>query len=295
MSLTVRDFAVNTVALGGMLEEKLAAISDAGFDTIELAAKDLLTHPDGLAGGARVVRASGLRVSAFQALRDFEGMTGDLQEYKIGIAKSMLEMMHAAGAQLLIASSSTSAYATNDMEKIARDLVLLATLATPLGIRIAYEALSWGRAVNDYSAAWQAVERANRANVGLAIDAFHLLARGTPVAALAEIPIERIFLVQLSDYRTERALANPSPGETAGEERVFPGEGMHSSVIVALLQRMSNAGYRGDYTLGDVNDDYVRSAPSVVAARVRKSAEWLCEQVGRSSNDSVREGRVRTD
>ena len=284
---------MNTVSLGGTLEEKLAAISDAGFSAIELAAKDLLAHPDGLKGGARVVRASGLRVSAFQALRDFEGMTGELQEYKIGIAKSMLEMMRAAGAQVLLASSSTSSYATDDMDKIATDLALLATLATPLRIRIAYEALSWGRAVKDYSAAWQAVERANRANIGLAVDAFHVLARGTPVEALAEIPAERILLVQLSDYVSEAAAE--THGGTAREERVFPGEGTHSSAIVALLQRMYAAGYRGDYTLGGLNDDYIQSAPSVVARRARESAEWLCEQAGHSSDDSMREARLRAD
>jgi 2-keto-myo-inositol isomerase len=291
MSLAIDKFAVNSVSLGGTLETKLAAITDAGFSAIELAAKDLLAHPDGLKGGARAVRASGLRVSAFHALRDFEGMTGELQEYKIGIAKSMLEMMRAAGARLLVASSSTSTYATDNLEKVASDLALLATLATPLGIRIAYEALSWGRAVNDYSAAWQAVERANRANIGLAIDAFHVLARGTPVEALAHIPVERIFLVQLSDY----VPAGETRGETAREDRVFPGEGTHGSAIVALVRRISAAGYGGDYTLGGANNDYIQSVPAEVAQRARKSGEWLWEQAAHWSGDSMRAARARAD
>jgi hypothetical protein len=38
------------------------------------------------------VQASGLRVTGFQVLRDFEGLSGHLHDYKVDIARSMLEM-----------------------------------------------------------------------------------------------------------------------------------------------------------------------------------------------------------
>ena len=41
----------------------------------------------------------------------------------------------------------------------AGDLAKLAMLAVPLRIRVAYEALSWGRHVNEFPQAWEIVER----------------------------------------------------------------------------------------------------------------------------------------
>ena len=46
----------------------------------------------------------------------------------------------------------------------------------------------------------EAVKLADHANIGLAIDSFHVLARGTSREPFDAIPGDRIFLVQLSDY-----------------------------------------------------------------------------------------------
>lgn len=137
-------FGMDTVTLAGTLEAKLQAIADAGFSKIVLWGKDLVGHPEGAETAMRKVRESGLRVSGFQLLRDFEGLSGRLLEYKLELAKSVMKMMQAVGANLLLVCSSTSPHATGDTQKLAEDLRLLATLATPLGIRIGYEALAWG-------------------------------------------------------------------------------------------------------------------------------------------------------
>ena len=97
-------------------------------------------NPLGLDGiEVRAVKASGLRVTGFQVLRDFEGLSGHLHGYKIDIAKAMLEMAHALGAPLLLCCSSTSQHASQDLDAIARDLRKLAMLAVPMGIKVAYE------------------------------------------------------------------------------------------------------------------------------------------------------------
>src|SRR5262249_57913208 len=95
------------------------------------------------------VRQSGLRVTGFQVLRDFEGLSGHLHAYKLDVAKAMLGMCRALGSKLLLVCSSTSTHASGDPDALARDLRKLATLAIPLGIRIAYEALSWGMHVKE--------------------------------------------------------------------------------------------------------------------------------------------------
>jgi sugar phosphate isomerase/epimerase len=141
-----------------------------------LSARDVVGHPEGFDAAAEAVRSSGLRVTGFQVLRDFEGLSGHLHEYKIDIAKSMLEMCYALGSKVLLVCSSTSTHATDDPDALARDLRKLAMLAIPLGVNVAYEGLSWGRSVNEFTAAWDIVCRANAPNLGIGLDSYHMFA-----------------------------------------------------------------------------------------------------------------------
>jgi 2-keto-myo-inositol isomerase len=273
--LELQRFAMNTNTLAGTLEEKLRAVKAAGFGAIVLSGADLVGHPDGVDVAVELVTASGLKVSAFQMLHDFEGLSGHMLDYKIDIARSLFDMMRSVDAPLLIVASTTSPHASGDPRKIAEDLAMLGTLAALPGIRIAYGALSWGRWVNEYTSAWEAVKLADHANVGLAIDSFHVVARGTSREPFDAIPGDRIFLVQLSDYLWDL----DDLIETARHRRVFPSEGNHNVAIVDLVDRIERAGYRGDYSFDVVNDDYAHLPAPAVAARGRKAAMWLCGQV----------------
>ena len=115
-------FAIDTVTLAGPLEDKLRVIRDAGFGGVEIWAKDLVTHPGGVPGAVAAIRSSGLRVTSFQLLKDYEGLDAHLHEYKIDIAESLLDLMDAVGAKVLVVASSTSTYASGDMEKVVADL-----------------------------------------------------------------------------------------------------------------------------------------------------------------------------
>ena len=272
--LALTRFAMNTNTLAGTLEEKLRAVKGAGFGAIVLSGADLVGHRDGVEEAVELVIGSGLRVLAFQMLHDFEGLSGHMLDYKIDIARSMFDMMRSVDAPLLIVASTTSPYASGDARKIADDLAMLGTLAAPPGIRIAFGALAWGRWINEYTAAWEAVKLANHANVGLAIDSFHVLARGTSRESFDAIPGEKIFLVQLSDYLWDL----DDLIETARHRRVFPSEGNHNVAIVELVGRLERAGYRGGYSFDVVNDEYLHLPAPSVAARGRKAATWLAAQ-----------------
>jgi sugar phosphate isomerase/epimerase len=273
-TLELGRFAINSNTLAGTLEEKLRAVKGAGFGAIVLSGGDLVGHPDGVEVAVELVAESGLRVCAFQMLHDFEGLSGHMLDYKIDIARSLFEMMRSIGAPLLIVASTTSPHASGDPHKMAEDLAMLGTLAALPGIRIAYGALAWGRWISEYTAAWNVVKLADHANVGLAIDSFHVLARGTPREAFDGIPGEKIFLVQLADYLWDLE----DVIETARHHRVFPSEGNHNAAIVDLVEHIERAGYRGDYSFDVVNDDYAHLPPVAVAARGRKAATWLCAQ-----------------
>jgi len=277
--VNIADFGMDTISLAGTLPQKLAAIKSAGFSQVMLMARDLVGYAGGLDAAAETVRSSGLRVTGFQVLRDFEGLSGHLHDYKVDVAKSMLEMCHAVGAKVLLVCSSTSTHATGDRDAIARDLRKLAMLALPLGIRIAYEGLSWGRHVNEFNAAWDIVCRADAPNLGIGFDSFHAFATKTPLDDLELLDPDKIFLVQLADFMWNEIKSVEERIDTARHFRVFPGEGVHSAALAELVLRLDALGYRGDYSFEVFNDDYQQMPLATVAQRARRSALWLSEDV----------------
>ena len=174
------DIGIDTASLAGSLESKLAASRAAGFTQVMISAVDIGGHPEGGGAGIRAVRVSGLAITGLEALRDFEGLAGQLHAYKLDVAKSMLEICGTMGARLLLVEASTSAHADAGIDVIVRDLRKLSVLAVPLGIRIAFKGLSWSRTVKDFAAAGDIVFRANCPNLGIAIDAFDVIAAGVP-------------------------------------------------------------------------------------------------------------------
>ena len=275
----IRDFGMDTITLAGSLPGKLQAIAEAGFSQVMLSARDLTGHPGGVDDAAACVRASGLRVTGFQVLRDFEGLSGHLHDYKVDVAKSMITMASAVGAPLLLACSSTSQHATADLDAIARDLRKLAMLALPHGLRIAYEGLSWGRHINQVHQDWAAVERADMPNLGLGIDSYHIFATQTPLDALDEVDPAKVYFVQLSDFMWNEVRTPEERMATARTFRVFPGEGVHSEQLADLVMRLERMGYQGDFSFEVFNDDYQQLPLSTVAERARRSALWLHQDV----------------
>ena len=66
--------SIATVSISGTLQEKLAAISAAGFDGVEIFENDFLTFDGSPREVGRLVREAGLEITLFQPFRDFEGM-----------------------------------------------------------------------------------------------------------------------------------------------------------------------------------------------------------------------------
>jgi sugar phosphate isomerase/epimerase len=271
----LNGYGMDTITMAGSLEAKLTAMKAAGFSQVMLMARDLVTHPGGVQAAVRAVQDSSLRPTGFQVLRDFEGLSGHLHSYKVDIAKSMLEMCAATGSKVLLACSSTSRHATQDLDQIAADLQKLAMLALPLGIKVAYEALSWGRTVNEFPNSWDVVCRADCPNLGIGLDSFHIFAAKSSLDAIEELDPEKIFLVQLSDFMWQETPTFEERMTTARTFRVFPGEGVHSEQLADLVLRLDRIGYRGDYSFEVFNDDYQQLPLDVVAERARRSALWL--------------------
>jgi sugar phosphate isomerase/epimerase len=265
----IDDFGMSSVSLTGPLEAKLEAVLDAGFTQIMLAAGDLVQQNGGLDAAVAQVRASGLTVTGCQTLHDFEGWCGPSHDYKVEIAKSMLEMCHALDCRLLLARSSTSAATSADSHALIRDLRRLAMLAIPMNISITYQADPCGHCVKDFAQAWDLVCQVDMPNLGLGLDALEALKLHNWQDELDLIDPEKLFLVQVCD-----ALGAPDQ-----DFRVFPGEGVNAKALAALVRHLHQLGYRGAYNFDVFNVDDQQLPMSSVARRARRAAVWLGEDV----------------
>ncbi len=277
--MNIRDFGMDTITMAGTLPRKLEAMAHGGFNQVMLSARDLTGHAEGVDDAIAAVKASGLRVTGFQVLRDFEGLDGHLHGYKVDMAKGMIDMCASLGAKVLLACSTVSQHANPDLEAIARDLRKLAMLALPYGIKVAFEALSWGRHTNEVTRAWDAVMLADMPNLGVGVDSYHMLATKTPMEVVEGFDPRKIMLVQLADFMWSEVRTPEERMTTARTFRVFPGEGVHTDAMTQLVLKLDALGYDGDYSFEVFNDDYQQMRPSVVATRARRSALWLAEDV----------------
>ncbi len=252
-------WSIASVCMGGALEGKFAAAAKAGFRAVELFENDL-TFFNGKPRDARQLAADlGLEIVALQPFRDFEAMPEPMRRRNFDRAARKLELMHDLGARLLCLCSNVSPDAIDDNERAAADLADLADLARQNGMRIGYEALAWGRHVKDWTAAWDIVRAAGRANLGIVLDSFHICVRGNPIEPIARLPSEQIALVQVADAP---ALAM-DPLSLSRHYRCYPGQGDYP--IVDYLDAVTRSGYRGPLSLEIFNDQFRGASAAAIA------------------------------
>ncbi|MDE2367752.1 MAG: TIM barrel protein [Burkholderiales bacterium] len=265
--------SIATVSLSGMLREKIEAIAAAGFDGFEVFENDLLQF----SGSPRDVRAMaadlGLAIDMFQPFRDFDGARLEQVQRSLDRAERKFDLMGELGTDLLLVCSNVQPEASGDIEQLAEQYAMLAERAHQRGLRIAYEALAWGRQIKLYAQVWAVVRRVNRANFGLTLDSFHTLALRDDPAGIARIPADKIFYVQLADapWVQTDVLSH------SRHFRCFPGQGEFD--VTGFLGAVLDAGYRGTISLEVFNDEF-RSAPARAnAVDAMQSLLWLEEQV----------------
>lgn len=273
--------AIATVCLSGVLNEKLEAIAAAGFRGVELFENDLLSFP-GTAGDVRKMCSDlDLEIIALQPFLDFEGMPAGRRERVFQRAERKFDVMAELGATMLTVSSNTSPESLGGIDRAAADLSDLGERAARRGMRIGFEAIAWGRHINDYRDAWEVVRRADHKAVGLVLDSFHVLARGTDLNGIRTIPRDRIFLAQIADA-PRLDMDYPT---WSRHYRNFPGQG--DLAIQDFIAALAATGYAGHLSLEIFNDQFRAGSARSVAVDGHRSLIYMLDQAG------LGEGRAR--
>ncbi len=260
MSIAATRLGCATVTLGGLLPDKLRAIRDAGFAATEILARDIYESLGGAEVAVAAFRESRLRAACFQLLRDQEGAPQEQRSLKRLIAENVIAQMPWVDAGTLIVGSNVDPASSGDKGRMRDDLYELGELARSKNVRIAYEALCWGRWVRDYRDAWALIQQVNHPNVGLMLDSAHIGGIGADFAAVDDIDPAKIFLVEINDLPRMQI----AEIDVSRFYRLMPGEGVLD--LPDFIRRLEKIGYSGDYSLEVFNDHY-RSLPSADVAR----------------------------
>ena len=258
--MTAHRKSIATVALSGTLPDKLEAAAAAGFDGVEVMEGDLLAFDGSPADVRRIADGLGLSIDIYQPFRDFEAMPEPARRRNLDRAERKFDVMQALGTDLVLVCSNTQPGALDDDACAGADLHAMAERAGRRGLRVGYEALSWGRHVRRWSHAWRIVQAAGHPALGLIVDSFHTLALRDDPAGLADVPGDRIFYVQLADA----PLLSLDVLSWSRHHRSFPGQG--DLPVDGFVRAVLASGYAGPLSL-EVFNDHFRAAPARAIAR----------------------------
>jgi 4-hydroxyphenylpyruvate dioxygenase len=267
---------IATVSIAGDFATKLEAIAAAGFDGIEIFEQDFLASDLSPQVAGQMVRDHGLEVLLFQPFRDFEGLPDPLRDRAFRRARHKFSLMNALGTDLMLICSSVHPQALGGIDRAAADLAALGDVAAEYGVRVGYEALAWGRHVDDHRDAWEIVRRADQPRIGLILDSYHTLARGIDPETIRRIPGEKIFFVQLADAPAiQMDLLYLSR-----HFRCMPGEG--DLDVTAFMRAVQATGYDGPLSLEVFNDQFRAGLPRLVALDGHRALINLMDGVRRT-------------
>ncbi len=272
--------AIATVCLSGTLEDKLDAVGSAGFDGVEIFENDLIASSATPAEVQKRCADLGLSIDLYQPFRDFDTNLEDRLSANLRRADHKFSVMEELGTDTMLVCSSVAADAVDDPGRLAEQFHTLAERASRRGMKIAYEALAWGRHINTWGQSWDVVHRGDHSSLGICLDSFHVLSR-TPepdaISGIADLPGEKIFFLQLADA----PLMSMDVLQWSRHHRLFPGQGEFD--LTLFVDHILTAGYAGPLSLEVFNDVFRQSDPVHTAVDALRSLLVLEESVARRS------------
>ena len=182
----------------------------------------------------------------------------------------------ALGTDLVLVCSSVAPDALDDDDRIAEQLHALADRARPRGA-CASPTRRWPGAGTSTPTSGRGtiVRRADHPALGLCVDSFHILSRGSDPAGIRDIPGEKLFFLQLADAPH----MDMDVLQWSRHHRLFPGQGAFD--LPAFLGHVLAAGYTGPLSLEVFNDVFRQADPRRAGGR----RPALAARAGRSDGD----------
>jgi 2-keto-myo-inositol isomerase len=146
--------------------------------------------------------------------------------------------------------------------KVLRDL---SDIAGEYGIKLAFESLGFGWcSVRTPRGTWEIVEKTDRDNVGMVVDAAHLYGGGGLLSEIDMLDPAHIFAFHLDDVE------DIPKEEITDARRLLPGLGIIP--LDEICQRLKRIGYDGPCSVELFRPEYWEWDPTELAVKVRETA-----------------------
>ncbi|MBC7109136.1 MAG: sugar phosphate isomerase/epimerase [Methanomassiliicoccales archaeon] len=190
------------------------------------------------------------------------------------IRKSELVFSLAAEMEIPVVTVVPGQFDQSDkfaIDEATKELHKLLDKAKMFGIELFFEMVAFHK--RPFNNLKKAIALAERAEIKLVIDTFHLaVSRATP-EEIAKLSPELIGLVHLSD-----AVVKEQIEELADEDRVLPGEG--NLKLVEILRALRKTNYQGAVSVEVFHPKYADKDAYTVAKEAYKKAKEVLEAAG---------------
>ena len=221
------------------LARALDAAKRVGFDAVELRQLDFKRSYENGQSDAEIldaIRASGMTVAVLGVEYGWMFASGEESQRLFGVFQQQCENAVALGCGTLMSAPGQN---TGTIEQAIANTRIAGELAAEFDLELAIEFNSQHDLVNNVGTLREIVGGAEKPNVGLLFDAYHLHRSGRPGRGFEEVPGEEIFVVQFSD-----CAANPVQGVKRPTDRLIPGQGaVRWSELFRLLSEKNYRGY----------------------------------------------------
>jgi len=232
--LSLHTWTIDTTPLGPALD----AIKAAGYDAAELRRKDFYRcYATGMTNDEvlDLIRNSGVKVAVLGVEYGWLFATGEESGRLFNDFHASCRNAVAVGCPQLM--SAPGPY-EGSLKDAVGHLRRAADIAGEYGLRLSIEFNSQHPNLNSVETQRELVSAADRKNVGLLLDAYHLARSGRPGRGFQDVPGEDIMHFQYSDLSK-----NPVTGVKRPMDRLMPGQGVIE--WNEIFQLLHEKGYEG--------------------------------------------------
>jgi 2-keto-myo-inositol isomerase len=253
------------------LETDVMATAHAGLKALELWVGKIDTYlaNHSLADLRALLADNGVAPMSINSL-EFISFRGDEYPQIKARCREMCELAQAIGCPTIVVVPSPTPSRDTTWDEIVEEHVAvlrdLGDIAAQYAVNLSFELLGFGWcSVRTPRGAWEIVQKAGRANVGLVVDCAHVWGGGGLLDEIAQVDAGHIFTFHLDDLED-------LPKEAITDaKRIMPGQGVIP--LGEICQRLKDAGYDGDCSVELFRPEYWERDPLEVAKQVRESAE----------------------
>ena len=259
------------------LPRRISIASAAGYMGIGLRPEDYAVARERYSNNAlrKMLEQNGVRVVEIQSIH---GWAGSEMERAKGseIEQGCYRLADGIGGDYMMVSQTNLEGTMNDaVERFAA----ICDRAAEYGLKVSIEFLPWGP-IPDAQTAWQLVRESGRTNAGILVDSWHHIRGANDESQIREIPVERIFAIQISDAPKD---IQGSLYDDTRNERLNPGDGSFN--LTRFVRLLDELGTDLPYSV-EILSNRQRALPPEVAARESALATWRVMESARKYTDT---------